>query len=215
MNNLVNQLSAFSILLPFLAGLIRFNKINRSYYPFLLLIFLGVVNEVVSIISISYVGNSVIPINIYCLFAALLIVWQFEKWQLFNSKLSRRIMLVFLAVWLIEVIFIAGTDRFCSYFIILTSFIITLLSIFMINRLIISERRNLVKNSMFIISVGFVIFFAYSLLVECLIMNSSATYFLFRVRIFQIFDITNLFTNLLYTLAIIWMPTRLRFTLPY
>lgn len=180
------------------------------------LIFLGAVNETVSTFIVYNGGTNAVPLNIYCLGAALLVIWQFERWHLFSSRtFPRTTMGLFIVIWSVEVFFISGINQFCSYFIIVTSFVITLLSIFMINRLIISERRALVKNPVFIISVGFLIFFAYSFLVECLINKNTGIDQVFRVRMQRIFDVTNLFTNVLYTIAIAWIPSRLRFTLSY
>ncbi len=216
MGFLVSLVSSYSILLPFFAAVWRFRRINQVFYPFLLIILLGLINETVSILIIYEGYSNVVPYNIYSLLEAVIALWQLEKWKLFpHRRWWMALSALFLAVWIVEVFWISGFYAFCSYFILLSSFVITILSILMINRTIVSGTGNLSRNPIFIISVGFVIYYAYSLIVESFVVNSTGNDLPLMSRIELIFGYTNIFTNLLYTLAIAWMPTRLRFILPY
>lgn len=211
-----NEISAYSILLPFTTAILRFGKISKAFFPFLLLIYCGAINEALGVLLIRKGYTNELPINIYCLVESLLILWLFKRWQLFGSKLLfRAFFLAYVLIWIADMFFISSVYGFISYFIMVTSFVNTLLSITMINSVIIYERRNYLKNPAFIISVCFIIYFASSFLVECFFKNSNGEDAIFLSRMQQIFDASNLLTNLLYTLAIIWMPTRLRYTRLY
>jgi hypothetical protein len=214
--HLINEISAYSILFPVSAALLRIARINRIFLPFLLLIFCGAANEGLSILLMKEGYTNELSINIYCLVESLLVLWLFWRLRLFTSKKQYfSITLIFVLVWVADVFFISGINRFCSYFIMVTSFVNTLLSITLINTVIIYERRNFLRNPAFIISVCFIIYFATSFLVECFLKNSNGQDEIFLSRMQQIFDASNLLTNLLYTLAIVWMPTRLRYTRLY
>jgi hypothetical protein len=161
-------------------------------------------------------GHSNAPtFNVYCVVEAVLVVWQFLNWNLFRYRsIGFAIIIGFFSIWIFETSLV-GIQEFNSYFIMISSFTITILSILMINKRIITQNHWLSKDPVLIISVCFVMYFAYTLLVECFMKNSNGKDFDFLASIQNIFSVTNLITNLLYTLAIVWIPTRLRFTLPY
>lgn len=82
----------------------------------------------------------------------------------------------------------------------------------MINRLIGSERKTLLKNSIFIISTIFVFYFTLKVIVEAFwVYGLNETNF--QTNVYHISVIVNVFANLLYTIAILWMPSKQRFTL--
>lgn len=84
----------------------------------------------------------------------------------------------------------------------------------MINRIIITERKSLIRNPVFIICLAFIIYFTYKVLLEIFWLyglNSSRE---FRVEVYNIFKYINLFANLIYALAILWIPRKREYMLP-
>jgi hypothetical protein len=208
--------SIFSIVVPFLIGCIRFKKLSTAYYPFLLFIAIGFVNEVssVSMVRLGYSNN--INNNIYCLLRVFLITWQFKNWRLFrpNSNIHWVIIIVSLVFWLAENIYIHFTAAVNSYFIIGSSLLIALLSITNINRLVIREHDLLLTNSEFLISLSWLFYFTFSILTEAFFIYGLAESRTFAERMYSIALFINLFTNLAYGIALLWIPTKPKFILP-
>ncbi len=103
---------------------------------------------------------------------------------------------------------------FSSFFSIVSSFVLIFLAINQVNQLIIQEKRNLLKNSKFLICAGVLIFFTYKIMVESFYVMKLDQSTIFLSGIFNILVFVNLFVNLLFALATLWIPTRQRFTLP-
>lgn len=213
--NLVVILS-LSIIVPAVIGLIRFAKINKAFYPFIFCIWLGTINEIISVIIVFNHHSNAVNGNIYLLVESLLFVWQFERWKLFNNNnvWFKVIVASLLLLWLSENIFISDIYHFNSYFRIYYSTLLTFMGISEINRLIVTERKSIVKNPTFLICVAFIIYYTMSLLAEVFWIYGINLNKTFKTKVYHISVITNFISIILYTLAILWMPIKQRFTLP-
>jgi hypothetical protein len=196
----------------------RFKKIGSTFYPFLYFIWLGCLNEISSIIVTHMGYYSIVNFNLGILFESCFLLLLFKKWHLFDrhEKIYRGFFLFYIIAWLSEMIFIAKISlTYGSYYRILFSFITVLMSITIINFLLMKERKTLWKNSMFIICCAYVIYYSIAVLSEAFfaygfkISNSLATY------INYIMVLTNFFCNLIFALAILWMPKKQAFALQY
>ncbi|HEV7330499.1 MAG TPA: hypothetical protein VGN63_05615 [Flavisolibacter sp.] len=201
---------SFSIFIPVAIGMIRFKKINPIYYPFLVLLCLGAINEVISYFLIKAHHSNAVNNNLFLLAESLLILYQFKQWRLFTGSL--RVYYVFsglvAAFWLTESFIIGSIHIFNSYFIIANSLLVVLLSITMISRLMAKRRKILWRDPVFILCAGFIFFFTYAIIVEAFYIYGLAASNLFQRYVFRILAFVNLFTNLLYALAVLWMPRR-------
>src|SRR5688500_6803339 len=72
---IINQL----ILIAGVIAIVRFRKINRVYYPFLYLIWLGCINELLGTILLKLGHGAAVNNNIYVLAEALLLLWFFRN----------------------------------------------------------------------------------------------------------------------------------------
>lgn len=216
MNYTLISIISLSIIVPSLVGLIRFTKINEAFYPFIYLIWIGLLNEVFSVIIMHFGYSNIINLNIYLLAEALLVLWQFQRWDLFcnNSGLLKIVFALILGFWLFENIFIASITQYNSYFNIFYASLITFMSISIINRLIVSERKSLLRNPVFIICSVFIIYFTMNILSEVFWIYGISLNKEFREKVHSISVTTNFISIILYTLAIIWMPIKQRFSLP-
>ena len=202
------SLSGLSLLIPAIIGLIKFRRMDRTYYPFLFLIEIGCVNEILSYILIQNHYHTLFNNNIYALFESLLIVWFFRKLNVFRKSkiIYISILSVFILSWILQMLQLNTFDNIYLYFRILYSIIIVFLSIYTINSILINESKSIILNPAFIICMGFVIYFTYYA-----IMNSFWLYGLtksveFRIFIVKILAYINLFCNLIYAIALIWIP---------
>lgn len=212
----LRTLISFSILLPALIGIVRYQKAKGSFLPFLLFIWAGLLSESVSFILMQGGQSNVISFNLYTLAEALCILWQFRVWKIFRSfNLFLLTLAILIAFWIFENFILSSINKFNSYFIVSYSFFIVLLSITCLNKLLLNLESGIIKNSKFAICIAFILYFTYSVLVEAFWLyglNESAA---FRIRIYGIHGIVNLLTNLTYALAILWIRARQKFTLQY
>jgi hypothetical protein len=209
------EISSYSVGIGALIGLVRFKQVSSTYFPFILLLWVGLLTEIITIFSIDLFKSNAVTSNIYVLVESLLILWFFKNLEpdRKNNLRFNILALLFLAAWITDNFFISRITRFSSYFRILYSFITVLMSIHMINRLILEERSGIIKNSIFLITIGFIVFFTYKTLIEIFWvygLNASRD---FRVEVYRIMIYINLAVNLIYALAVLWIPKKREYTL--
>jgi hypothetical protein len=209
------DLFSFSIAIAAIIGLVRFKQLDRVYFPFILLLWLGLLKESIDSIMIQQGFSNAVSSNLYSLAESLLLLWFFKRWGSFSRRpwVFPALAGIFIVAWILEKLVFTGITRFSSYFIILYSFTIVLLSIGRVNRLILSEKKMLINQPQFLIFIGFIIFYTYSLLVEIFWiygLNGSAE---FRVQIYRILAWINLFVNLIFALSLLWIPRKREYTL--
>jgi hypothetical protein len=217
MNYNLIVLFSFSIFIAALIGWIRFKRINPTYYPFIFCLWVGLLNEIVSFLIAQAGYQTAVNNNIYVLIESIMFAWQFKRWGIFNQhkNVFGIIITIFAITWVLENIIIWEITMINSYFRIFYSFLLVLMSVGTINNLLFRESDNLLKNPVFLICIGFIIYFTYKVLVEAFWiygLNSSEN---FRMRVYDISSYINLFTNLVYALAVLWMPQKQKFSLPF
>jgi hypothetical protein len=209
------DLLSYSVAIAAIIGLVRINKIDRTFIPFIILMFLGLLNESLSSFLIRKGYSNAINANIYSLLEAILITIFFRKLGLFDraKKMYSWLLLLFIAVWVTENFIISKITVFNSYFNITYSFAVVLMSITMINRVIIEAKKGLLTSPVFLICIGFTIFFIYTALIEIFWvygLNSSPE---FSTSVYRIMTYINLLVNLIYALAILWIPRKREYIL--
>ena len=202
---------SFSITGAAVIACIRAKKVSTDFIPFLLTVSLAFFNEVASFI-ISKAGYSTnINNNIYILLESLLITWQFQRWGLFErgKKWYYGILIFYILFWTFDFFIIHTITYVSSYFRIAYSYITVIMSISIINRLIIHERACLLKNSIFLVCFAFIIYYTYKVLLEVFWVNGLNASRVFRMKVYDLYACINLFANLIYALAVLWMPRKL------
>ncbi|HTF30412.1 MAG TPA: hypothetical protein VK625_16280 [Flavitalea sp.] len=215
--DIISNISTFSIIIAAVLGVIRFNQIEKSYYPFIYICWLGLLVEIIAFVFQKSSGT-LLPSNIYVLLEGLLFIWQFNKWGSFQ----RRPWLYFLSqgsivvLWLIDNFFIHTIHELSSYYRISYSVLLVVLAIDQINKLIVRERKSFITNAKFLICIGVIIFFSYKMTTETFYLyalrKSSSSEFVFSI--FAIQKYVNLFANLLFAFVIIWIPRKKIFLQP-
>lgn len=215
MSFFLNTIFSLSIGIAAIIGGVRFAKTDPAYHPFIILTWASFLNEIISFLVIKTGYSNAINTNLFLLLQSLLILAQFRKWELFRQQKSLFPIAVFCLsiLWIWESFIYSTLLKFNSYFIIISSIAIILTAISMINRLIVSERNSLLKDARFLISFSIVVFFTFSVLVETFWLYGLNKSSLFRIRIYAILAYINLFCNLIYGVAILWMPMKLRYIL--
>lgn len=208
MNFILAAIFSFSVLLGGIIGLVRFKKIAPSYYPFIYFLWLGCINEPLSVFLSSKGIHNILNNNIYVLFEGFFILWFFYSTHFLKRKTFYILILFLLFTWIAETFFMRTIFDMSIYYRILYSFVIVLLSIDAINQFLLIEKGNLLKSPVFLISMAFIIYFTFKILINAfwlygLVKNAS-----FILLIYKILIYINLFTNLVYALATLWIPKK-------
>jgi hypothetical protein len=196
---------------------IRLPTISSEFDPFIIAIWLRGANAAFGLIIQHFGYNNIVHYNLWFVGEAFLLLWAFEKWNLFESKKFYRFLAVALGfTWLAEtILFSKLTGDYNSYFRIIYSFVVILMSISMINNILLRAAINPLKNSIFLICCTLVLlntitvigeaFFAYNL-----IMGEE-----FRIYMDHIINFIDALCSLIFALIILWMPKKQAFTLQY
>jgi small basic protein len=209
-------IGSYSIVIAAIIGLIRFPKIHRAYQPFIFITLVAVLNEICSNLLIYFHRSNAPSTNIFGLIECILWLWQFKRWGGFRQKRWEYPLLLSLvtAVWITENIIFGKLFTFSSVYAIAYSFCLVFISINHVNQQIVEEKKNLFTNPKFLICTGAIIFYTYRILVESFYLLDLQDSKTFLTNIFSILVFVNLFVNLLFALAILWIPTRQRFSMP-
>lgn len=209
--NLYLFLFSLSILFAAVLGLIRYKVVAKSYRPFLWYIFISLFNEL--LVGFYLAKYTVKPIqvadwNLFNLFECLIFLAQFYYWQLFLKLKESFIVLTVLliVIWVGENFFRSTIYSFNYAFLISYAFILALISIYTINTIVVKLNKSLFKNSMFIICVGLVIYFVYTIIVFTFLLVGTDKGLL--REIFNIKVFVNAFVNLLYAVAVCFIPRK-------
>jgi hypothetical protein len=200
---------SLSILFPAVVGIIRFKSADPDYRPFLYLIFISLFNELLVGLYLTHRSRNVNILNwqLFNLVEWILLLVQFHYWG--RLKRYRHLFIIILAIslagWIFENFIYSNIYAFNPVFLICYSFVLVLLSINTINSTVAEHNQPLGKNGLFIICVGIVIFFVYTIIVFLfLALDISQT-----VLVQKIFDIrvyVNALANIIYAIGIYYIP---------
>jgi len=217
MNDTLRFILSLSIGFAALIGIVRFRKIDKSYYPFLYNVTVAFIVEIICrVLTITGHPDAFsVTTSVYSFIDFWLFAWLFHNWGLFNrNKIVFAIIIgFFFAAWL-TVVFVTGITNPNYYFLILYSFALIFFSVTTFNKVVVHERGNIFSNAKFLICLGIIIFYTFFVVV-CATELSVFSQHISRVlrrNVFQINVYSNLLVNLLYAVAVIWIPRNKNFT---
>ena len=204
-----------SILIASVMACFRVKAILKDYYPFVFLLWTGLLNETISL-SLLYTGHSnTVNSNIFVLLEFLLILYQFYRWNDRRPNMYVLIAFAGISVWIADNFLLNSIQQNNSVFRVFYSFVVLLFSIDKINQIIIFENSNLKNNAMFLICLTFIFYYGFKACVESFNMIHLGLSRSFLQKLWMVLNFVNLITNLLFALAILWIPTRQKFILRY
>lgn len=218
MNPEIIFILSLSIVFVAIIGFARYKTIDPSYYPFIYYAVVVTIMEVLVYILTQRPENRkyvTTCVHFYSFIEFFLFAWLFYNWGLLGRSRKRFIYFIvaFFIIWLVTM-FMSGFNQMNYYFLILYSFVLIFFSVSTFARVIIHERKNIFTNSKFLICIGIVIFYTIFVLIN--VSNLSVikfnTSWIFRKSLQQINVYSNLLVNLVYVLAIIWVPRKKNFT---
>jgi hypothetical protein len=214
MNYSLLELFSYSIVLPAGISLFFLKRLEHRFLPFFLFLWTGLLGEVATTLIINAGGSNAVVGNVYVLLEALLLTWFFKKFDLFSHrKWFYGFLIFFILFWIGENLIFSSLGQFNSYFRIVYSFSLVLMSISQINKLLVEENKSVLLHPVFLICIAFVIFFTYKTLVEIFWVYGLNSSDQFNKSVYRILSIINLFANLLYALACLWIRRKQEYSL--
>ena len=202
-------------MIPGVIALVRYKKITGSYYPFLYCLWLGCLNELLNNYLILNGYQTLINNNIYVLAESLFLIGYFQATGLFKKARPPIILtLSLLVVWITETLIIKSITVNSTYFRIFYSLMIVFLSTNLVTQILFTHKKSLIKDARFLLSIAFIFYFAYKALVQAFVIYGISRNSTFLLNIYIIMIYVNFFVNLVYALAILWMPRKIKYSLP-
>lgn len=202
---------SFSIFIAGIIAIVRYKKIDISFYPFLYCVWIACINELLSFCLYKNHQITSINNNIYVLIESIFILLFFKGLRFWRKRkfIFEVIMISLIIFWISENFVLGKITVLCIYFRILYSLIIVLISINIINEILINNRK---RKATFTLCVAFIIYFTFKVFIYTFWISGLSQIFLFGL--FTIMIYINLLTNLIYAVAVLWMPRKVEFTLP-
>lgn len=204
-----------SIVLAAIAGIVRVPYILKSYLPFLVFVWLALVNETVSLLLIEDHLSNDINSNIYVLCEYLILLYQFYKWGGSNAKKYSFFALLGIAVWITDNFILHTLTQNNSLFRSVYALILLLFSIDRMNSVIAFQNRKLLLNTVFLVSASFLLYYGCKLFVEIFHLYHVNFSSLFYTYVWLTLSAINCIANIVYAIAILCIPTRQELILHY
>lgn len=205
-----------SCIVPSIAAVIKFNKAQKNYHPFFLLIWIAVITELVADIPLLLFNNYQFLAVAYPLYNIIEVVLMLSFIKRNNIQIPS---------WFIILAGIAGVVCFAvnycwylfyhqrillwHYTAIVFLAIILVQSIRLLSGQLFTTNVSAFKNPLMIIAFGCILYYAFFLLVS--IFTGLNTSFTLYGTIFSVHQIINPLTYVIFTWAIIWIPRKSRY----
>jgi hypothetical protein len=186
-----------------------------DYYPFIFFIWLGLFNEILSFILIYNFQSNAINSNIYVLAEYLILLLQFYKWSDNGCKKYYWLAAIGIAVWIADNFIVNNLNDNNSVFRVFYSFIIIFFSIDKVNNLLVFEYGNLLKHPVFITCIAFTFYYGVKAFVEAFNMVHLGLNPVILKDLWIILYFVNGTANLLYAIAVLCIPKKIKFILPW
>lgn len=186
-----------------------------DYWPFIVLIWFGLLNEVLSYMLILKTQSNLVSANIYVFIEFCLIIIQVAKWK--QQRVWHYVVFAAsgLVIWVFDNLYLNDLTGNNSIFRLFYSLAIVLFSLDLFNRIIIYERSSITKNPIFLICTGFILYYGCKAFIESFNIFHAGLSGLFFKRLFLILSFVNLLANIIYAYAILCIPKKQEFTMPY
>jgi hypothetical protein len=201
----VENISVYSILPVLLVSLLLLRNKENKYRPFIALIILGSFIEILTTIFRARHISNIPIINLFLLAEFSLILLQLRNWGFFEKRspfFGIALSAVGLA-WIVETWLRADPDQFNNYSQVLASFIIIICVILFLSQLLLEKVNNLLKDTRFLLSIGFLLYFTISILVFIFSNESLQLSSQFYLSLWVVHSFANISANLIYAFGLL------------
>lgn len=212
---LLNIFLNYSIVITAFIAAVRYKAIDKNFQPFIFFIWLGLLNETLSLVLIYTKGSNTVNSNIYVLFETIIILSQFYYWETLSQNLYHCFLLIAFIIWIADNVIWHRVSGNNSVFRIAYSILIIICSIKQVNRLVTFERVTLIKNPVFLICTAFLMYYSCKAFIEVFNAWHLQVTRVFSRNIFTILYFADFVSNIIYAIALLCTPRKQIFTMPY
>ncbi|RYY19352.1 MAG: hypothetical protein EOO04_22205 [Chitinophagaceae bacterium] len=208
--HIITMITSYSIIPAFIAALFKYQAVKERYLPFLFLLGVGLLNEIISTLLISIGEQTLLNSRIYILLEMFLLLCQFAWWGLFKRRKAILYLIssVLVIIWFIESRSTEPIHSFLPVFRIITAFVLIVLSLRYIFSLMVYKEAPLKQEASFLIAIGSCCYFLPVLITEIFISEMSALSDAFKGTLFRTIGLFNIITNLIYLRAVLWITPK-------
>jgi|688.fasta_scaffold383719_2 hypothetical protein len=206
----------YSIIISIGFSLQKLRHVEKEFIPFIISLWVNFLACIATDFAIyMWEGNAVVS-NIYFILFCVLIVWQFKQWGLFSHRPRAFYVVVamFVLIWSVDNLLLGNLNSFNPYARILNSIVIVLLAIHLLSSELVPTSESFWKSPRQLILVAYILLFTVKLITEVFWQYGMQIGDLFLVYIYILYQIVNFFANLLYSLAVLWIPDTTRYSWP-
>ena len=203
--------SVGSIGFPTAVFLLKYKKISSVYYPFAILIFAGLLTELVAFYLGKKYNTNLAVLNIFSLLESLLLVYQFHRWGFLTGRRLQSFYLLIAAMiigWIAQTFVFASLSDPNRVYLISYYFLTVLLALRQINRDMTRGQSTRDELARLIISTGILLFFTFGIIRETFTLFASLRSAELRGRIYLIVIVTNLISNIIYGFGALYIPKK-------
>ena len=213
---IISYCAAIVMALGVVYAIIRKKRMGLYYRPFYVYMIVAFTFELF-IRTIIYSGyKSAFISNCYVLIEFPIFLWLFYNWSSQKSKIYFiALFLVGIGIWIFDNLILNSIFKINSYYRIYYSAVLILCSINQLNKVIFQDDITLWKNAVFLICVTSVVYYSYRIFIESLFLFQQEFSNDFFRGVYYIMVIVNFLAHLVYTLAVLCIPTKQEFTLRY
>jgi hypothetical protein len=216
MNHTAEFLMSMSIIFPSIIAIVRWKKMDSSFYPFVYNLLVTLLVEILIGFQRSYIITTKIT-NVFSLVDFCLFAWLFHNWGLFNYNKKRFYVILgsFFLIWIYITFFFSGFSNINNLFLLIYSFALIFFSVTTFNKIVVQQRINIFVNARFWICIGIIIFYSFFIVTRATdlsttsikdISNALNNKSSFKDDLQKINAYSNILVNLLYAVAVIWIP---------
>lgn len=217
---LIKQIIAYFLVMVMITGvvyaIIRKERMKTYYKPFYVYLIVALIFELLIKIIIYSGYKSSLVSNCYVLIEFPIFLWLFYNWSSRSNKLYFiGLFLIGVVIWVFDNLIINSIFQINSYYRIYYSSVLILCSINQLNKVIFQDNIILWKNATFLISITSIVYYSYRVFIEALFLFQQEFSNDFFRGVYFIMVIVNFLAHLVYTLAVLCIPTKQEFTLRY
>ena len=215
MNYYLFALFSFSIIIAAGIGIYRFKKIDPSFHPFIVYTIVASLNEICSYVITKYFGKTnTLNNNVFVLLAAIILIEQFHRWNLFRKKKITYFFMqaIIIITWFSEWYALESIKTIFHNYRFVAAAMLILLGLSYLNKIIFSNIRILSTNAAFLICIGIITLQSFKIFTELFWLLGSKGNNVFLYKVYEWFGYINLIINLLFILAVLWIPKKPRYT---
>lgn len=208
------RIIAYLVIIPATIGVFRFNKIDRNFQPFFILIFFDFFTELLFEILSRVIHTNSISYNTYNLVSFFIIMSQFSRWNLLrvNTWSGRLLGFLVLIYWIADNFFLHSIWSFNSYSIIVIASLICFFSLRAINKVSFIMKSERFKNIVYITTTAWVIKYMLLIISEfswIFFSGLSDGFHNFLVTLVAFFGGA---INVVYSIVALWIPKKRKYS---